>query len=65
MSDRVVRYFPPRHLRAIWILPLAESGWLVLHGSRGWLHGDYAAAIDDAAWLAANTGLPIRRGATA
>jgi hypothetical protein len=59
MSAAVIR-FPPRRFAAIWILPLAESGWLVLHGAHGWLHGDYGAAIADAQWLARNTGLPIR-----
>jgi hypothetical protein len=52
-------------MAAIWILPLAESGWLVLHGARGWLHGDYGDAIADAQWLARNAGLPIRQGARA
>jgi hypothetical protein len=55
----VVR-FPARHLSAIWILRLRD-GWLVLHREHGWLHGNYDAAIDDAAWLATNTGLPVRR----
>jgi hypothetical protein len=55
--------FPPRRLRAVWILPLRDSSWLVLLGSSGWLHGDYDAAIDDARWLAGNSGLPIRWGA--
>ena len=66
MTAVVVR-FPPRRLRAIWILPLAESGcWLVLHGAHGWLHGDYNDALEDAQWLARNTGgLPIRRGTPA
>jgi hypothetical protein len=58
----VVR-FPLRYLAAIWILPLREFGWLVLHGAHGWLHGDYDAAIADAEWLAHNSGLPIRWGA--
>jgi hypothetical protein len=61
MTVTVVR-FPPRRLRAIWILPLAESGWLVLCGAHGWLHGNYRDAIADARWLAANSGLPVRRG---
>jgi hypothetical protein len=64
MTAVVVR-FPPRHLAAVWILPLAESGWLVLHGSCGWLHGDYDDAIADAQWLARNSGLQIRQGARA
>jgi len=65
MTSAVVR-FPPRRLRAVWILPLrSESGWLVLHGAHGWLHGDYDTAVEDARWLARNNGLPIRWGATA
>jgi hypothetical protein len=64
MTPAVVR-FPARRMAAIWILPLAESGWLVLHGARGWLHGDYGDAIADAQWLARNAGLPIRQGARA
>jgi hypothetical protein len=64
MTAPVIR-FPARRMRAIWILPLAESGWLVLHGSHGWLHGHYGDAIADAKWLAHNAGLPIRQGARA
>jgi hypothetical protein len=56
--------FPPRHLRAVWILPLRGGvGWLVLNGSAGWLHGSYDAAVADAKWLSSNVGLPIRMGA--
>ena len=58
MTAAVVR-FPLHRLRAIWVLPLAELGWLVLHGAHGWLHGDYGDAIADAQWLAANLGFPI------
>jgi hypothetical protein len=64
VTATVVR-FPPRRLAAVWILPLAESGWLVLLGSQGWLHGGYDDAIADAAWLGRNTGLPTRRAAVA
>jgi hypothetical protein len=56
--------FPPRRLRAVWILPLRDA-WLVLVGASGWLHGDLDAAIADADWLARNTGLPVRWGAHA
>jgi hypothetical protein len=35
------------------------SGWLVLARKHAWLHGDYAAARVDAAWLAANAGVAI------
>lgn len=59
MTAAVVR-FPPRRLAAVWILPLAESGWLVLHGAHGWIHGDYGDACADAQWLARNCGLPVR-----
>ena len=52
MTVAIIR-FPPRRLAAVWILPL-ESGWLVLHGAHGWLHGDYRDALTDAEWLAAN-----------
>jgi hypothetical protein len=61
MTSDVIR-FPPRRFAAVWILPLAESGWLVLLGANGWLHGDYGDALKDAQWLARNTGLPVRRG---
>ena len=64
MTSTVVR-FPPRRLAAVWILPLAESGWLVLHGANGWLHGNYGDALADAQWLARNSGLKIRHGARA
>jgi hypothetical protein len=59
----VVR-FPPRRSAAVWILN-DEGAWLVVVGSNGWLHGDHAAAVEDAQWLARNSGLPIRRGAGA
>jgi hypothetical protein len=62
MTARVVR-FPLRRSAAVWILPLPDA-WLVLCGSHGWLHGDSDGAIEDARWLATNTGLPIRWGAT-
>jgi hypothetical protein len=56
--------FPLRRVGTILICRERNgSGWLVLHGSHGWLHGDYDAAIDDARWLAGNSGLPIRWGA--
>jgi hypothetical protein len=61
MNASVIR-FPPHHLAAVWILPLAESGWLVLLGAHGWLHGSRADALEDARWLAANVKLPIRWG---
>jgi hypothetical protein len=35
--------------------------WLVVVRSHGWLHGDERGALDDAAWLSQNFGLPIRR----
>jgi hypothetical protein len=59
LSECVVR-FPDRRRTAIFILD-ADGGWLVL-GPRGhgWLHGDRAAALDDAAWLSRNMGLPVR-----
>jgi hypothetical protein len=59
MTFAVVR-FPPRRLAAVWILPIAESGWLVLHGAHGWIHGDYDEALEDAHWLSHNSGLPLR-----
>lgn len=65
MTAVTVVRFPPRRLAAIWILPLSESGWLVLHGAHGWLHGNYRDAIADAQWLAHNSGLRIRQGARA
>ena len=55
--------FPPRRLAAVWI-PLRDAGWLVLLGAQGWLHGNCDGAIEDASWLAHNTGLPIPWGAT-
>ncbi len=51
--------FPARKSFAIWIAS-DEGAWLVLARGHGWLHGDKAAAVDDAAWLADNLGLPIR-----
>jgi hypothetical protein len=37
------------------------QAWLVLAGAHSWLHGDERGALDDAAWLSHNLGLPIRR----
>jgi hypothetical protein len=59
MTARILR-FPPRHLAAVWILPLRDSGWLVLARDHGWIHGDRRAALRDARWLAWNLGLPMR-----
>jgi hypothetical protein len=68
MEGRVVTApivrFPPRRLAAVWILPLAESGWLLLV-AHGWLHGSYSAALEDTEWLAQFSGLQIRQGARA
>jgi hypothetical protein len=38
-----------------------DDGWLTIVGSHAWLHSDRRSALVDALWLAANTGLPIRR----
>lgn len=60
MSAQILRFTTARNV--IWLMPSRDDpgAWLVLHGSYGWLHGSSAAADDDAAWLSANTGLPIR-----
>jgi hypothetical protein len=52
--------FPPNRSRAICIIPGSDDPWLVLAGSRGWVHGDHDSATADAQWLADNFGLPIR-----
>jgi hypothetical protein len=33
--------------------------WWAIAGSFGWLHGSWAAAIDDAVGLASDYGLPV------
>jgi hypothetical protein len=52
--------FPPSRSRAICIIPGSDDPWLVLAGSHGWVHSNYASATEDAQWLADNFGLPIR-----
>jgi hypothetical protein len=51
--------FPQRHAVVVWLLREGDA-WLVMARGYGWVHGDLAAAIDDAQWLAANLQLPIR-----
>jgi hypothetical protein len=58
MSAHVIR-FPARRSAAVWILR-AEGAWLVVARDHGWVHGDLAAAVEDARWLANNFGLPVR-----
>jgi hypothetical protein len=55
----VARY-RPRASFAVWITREASGAWLVLARGHGCLHGDSAAAFNDARWLAHNLGLPIR-----
>jgi hypothetical protein len=55
----VIVRFPMRHAVVVWLLREFDA-WLVLGGDHGWVHGDLAAALDDAEWLAANLQLPIR-----
>jgi hypothetical protein len=52
--------FPLRRLGTILICRERGGGWLVLHGSNGWLHGDRDGARADAAWLARNLSLPVQ-----
>jgi hypothetical protein len=60
MMHRILR-FPLRRVGAILVCrECNDDGWLVLHGSRGWLHGNRRAALADAHWLRWNLGLPIR-----
>jgi hypothetical protein len=60
MIARILR-FPLRRVGAILVCrERNDDGWLVLHGSHGWLHGDRRAALMDAHWLGWNLGLPIR-----
>ena len=56
-----VRRFPFRSVGAVLICRDRDGSWLVLHGEHGWSHTSLRAASADAAWLGANTGLPIRR----
>jgi hypothetical protein len=61
MTASVIR-FPMRNAAAVFVMA-AEDGWWVLVRSHGWLHGNHAAAVEDAKWLAENYGMPIRNGA--
>jgi hypothetical protein len=64
ISDRIIR-FPPRRSAAVWLVRAREGGgWLVLARGHGWLFGSRSAALEDAQWLAANLGFPIREAAT-
>lgn len=57
MTAAVIR-FPPRRGRAVWLMPARdEVGWVVMAGENGWLHADPRSAIEDAVWIANNTGL--------
>jgi hypothetical protein len=53
-APAVTRRSPP------WITREASGAWLVLARGHGCLHGDSAAAFNDARWQAHNLGLPIR-----
>jgi hypothetical protein len=60
MTAHILR-FPLRRIGAILVCREHNAdGWLVLHGSHGWLHGERRAALADAHWLRWNLGLPIR-----
>jgi hypothetical protein len=60
MTARILR-FPLRRVGAILICRQHNGGgWLVLHGSHGWLHGSRHDALEDARWLARNLGFPVR-----
>jgi hypothetical protein len=60
MIARILR-FPLRRVGAILVCrERNDDGWLVLHGSHGWLHGDRRSALRDAHWLSWNLGLPIQ-----
>jgi hypothetical protein len=52
-SSAVILPFPPR---GPWKVELLREGpaFLVRARDHAWLHGDYAAAREDAAWLAEN-----------
>jgi hypothetical protein len=56
--------FPQRNNPHIIVRP-AGPAWLVSRGDHAWAHGDKSSALDDASWLAKNTGLAIRVLATA
>ena len=57
MSTATIIRFPLRRSSCIWLLQAREGGWLVLHGAHGWVHGDRRSALEDACWVANNTGL--------
>ena len=52
--------FPATRFAVVWLLEATEGGWIVLAPRGAWLHGSRAAALRDAAWLAANLNIPIR-----
>jgi hypothetical protein len=46
-----------RRAACVWVFPGDEGAWLVLlPNGHGWLHGDFAAELADAEWLAKNLG---------
>ena len=61
-ADNVVR-LDPRRSAAVW-LTREGPAWRVLVYGHAWLHGDCAAAVEDALWLSENRGLPVRGIAT-
>jgi hypothetical protein len=60
MTAQIIPF--PRPPFAVRVTREDEGGWLVLVGSHGWLHGDEDGAREDARWLAANYGVPVRAG---
>jgi hypothetical protein len=60
MSSPIVVRFPPRSAHCIWLLPETDGAWTVVAGNHGWVHSDYRAAHEDAAWLSRNFDLPVR-----
>jgi len=60
MTARVLRFSLRRVGTILVCRERNDDGWLVLHGSHGWLHGDRDDARADAIWLARNLGCPVR-----
>jgi hypothetical protein len=60
MTARIIQFPIPRRTPfAVHVVRESEA-WLVICRQHGWLHGDRAAALKDARWLAKNFDLPIK-----
>jgi hypothetical protein len=63
-STNIIR-FPDRRQSCIWLLHDGPEWFAIAPGAHGWMHTSSCAAYEDALWLSANFGFPIREPAQA